>query len=68
MTNDAKGLVTSYTYDGENRQKRIQESSGALTTMTYSGGDGLRRTRQRAGGTVTTYVWDGSDYLGEVGS
>ena len=37
---------------------------GAPPTVIYAG-DGLRRTKQTASGT-TTYVWDGSDYLGEI--
>ncbi len=39
-------------------------SDGTRETMTYDG-DGLRRRKQTASG-VTTYVWDGGDYLGEV--
>ena len=43
---------------------RLILSGETSTTMTYDG-DGLRRTKQTASGT-TTYVWDGSDYLGEI--
>ena len=34
------------------------------TTNTYTG-DGLRRTTKKQGASTVTFVWDGSDYLGE---
>jgi YD repeat-containing protein len=34
-------------------------------TYTYSG-DGLKRREVSQTGVVTTFVWDGSEYLGEV--
>jgi hypothetical protein len=42
----------------------IKNAAGSLETYTYDG-DGLRRS-MRVGATTTTYVWDGSDYLGEI--
>jgi hypothetical protein len=42
-----------------------QQASGGVATIQYAG-DGLRRTAFEAGGTLTTMVWDGDDYLGEV--
>lgn len=36
-------------------------------TFAYDGdGDGFRRTAQQPGQALTTFVWDGSDYLGEI--
>lgn len=47
----------------KSQSKKQTESDGAVTTSLYEG-DGLRRTKITA--TVrSTYVWDGSDYLGE---
>jgi YD repeat-containing protein len=57
------GVTTQYLYYRENQLRAIIDPSGARTTMTYDG-DQMRRTRQTASG-VTTYVWDGSDYLQE---
>ena len=42
----------------------FQQIGAALTTYAYDG-DGLRRRMVTSGGT-TTFVWDGTDYLGEV--
>ncbi len=50
--------------DGENRMTRLTSPDGTVITSTYGGG-GLRRTKQEPGQGVTTFVWDGSDYLGE---
>ncbi|MDI9640038.1 hypothetical protein QM565_30480 [Geitlerinema splendidum] len=50
-------------YDYENRMTR-HELGSVVTKYTYSG-DGLKRS-EREGSEVTTLVWDGSDYLGEV--
>ncbi len=58
------GVSTNYTYNRRNRESVIVNSDGTRETMTYDG-DGLRRRKQTASG-VTTYVWDGGDYLGEV--
>ena len=58
------GSLTSYSYDNENRLTLIQFSNATLSTYTYAGG-GLRRSAFEAGGTLTTFIWDGADYLGE---
>jgi len=45
---------------------RIEDSEnrgGARTTMTYNG-DGQRITRQ-TGSALTTFIWDGADYIQE---
>ena len=47
-------------YDKENRLSNHLQG-GTSTTYTYSG-DGLKRVENVAG-SVTTLVWDGSDYL-----
>ncbi|MDI9640041.1 hypothetical protein QM565_30495 [Geitlerinema splendidum] len=49
-------------YDYENRVKVHHDvTSGTKTTYTYSG-DGLKRS-ERSGSSITTLVWDGSEYL-----
>ena len=50
-------------YDKENRLQKHQ-GGGVITTYQYSA-DGLKRT-ENDGTTLTTLVWDGSDYLAEV--
>jgi YD repeat-containing protein len=55
--------TTSYSYDGETRLVGVDYSSGAPSTYTYQGYDGLRRSAIEPGGSLTTMVWDGSDYL-----
>jgi hypothetical protein len=35
-----------------------------MSTYSYAG-DSLRRSAFEAGGTLTTFLWDGSDYLME---
>ena len=60
--------LTTNTWDPENRLIGIQwkqKSSSGLSTYTFSG-DGLRRTAQEQGAGVSTMIWDGSDYVGEV--
>ena len=42
----------------------LQQVGAARTTYAYDG-DGLRRRMVTSSGT-TTYVWGGTDYLGEV--
>ena len=59
------GSLTSYQYDNENRLTQIQFPAGTRSTYSYNG-YGLRRSAFEAGGTLTTFLWDGSDYLGEV--
>ena len=54
----------SYTYDDEDRLTVEKQLPSSYSTYTYSG-DGLRRTAFPAGGSLTTMVWDGTDYLGE---
>jgi|GEM_PF-5629090 len=39
---------------------------GSVTTMTYQGYDNLRRSKWVQGSRPITYVWDRSDYAGEV--
>lgn len=57
------GVLTTYVYDGENRMKTASANAG-MSTYTYQG-DGLRRSKQEPGASLTTMVWDGSDYLQE---
>lgn len=60
-------LSTSFTYDDEDRLvEEINNSAIPPTISTYSySADGLRRTSKNSGGVVTTFVWDGTDYLQE---
>jgi YD repeat-containing protein len=57
------GVVTNQSFDRENRLAVITDPSGDKTTMTYTG-DGLRRSK-RLPASMTTFIWDGADYLGE---
>ncbi len=61
--NGTVAITTTMTYDMENRMK-VLEHNGAKTTYTYDG-DGLKRS-ENVSGTVTTIIWDGSEYLGEI--
>ena len=66
MTLEAQVAVqTGYAYDGENRLTKLTNPDGTVITNTYAG-DGLRRTTQQPGAAVSTMVWDGSSYLGQV--
>ncbi len=57
---------TSMTYDYENRlHVHTDHLVSKKVTYTYSG-DGLKRREVSQTGVVTTFVWDGSEYLGEV--
>ena len=38
------------------------DAAGSLSTYSYDG-DGLRRSAHEPGGALTTFVWDGDDYL-----
>ena len=58
------GSLTSYQYENENHLTLIQFPAGTLSTYSYNG-DGLRRSAFEAGSTLTTFIWDGSDYLME---
>ena len=42
----------------------LQFPDTTRSTYTYAG-DGLRRSAFEAGGALTTFIWDGTDYLGE---
>lgn len=69
MTSENRnGAQTQSVYDRSNRLKaEVTDLGDSRTTMLYDG-DGLRLVKQLTdqGLVVTTYVWDGSDYLGEV--
>ncbi len=53
------------TYDKENRMKTYTEGEDTpVNTFTYDG-DGQKRSENKHG-TVTTLIWDGTDYLGEI--
>jgi YD repeat-containing protein len=65
---NAGGIRTTYVFDGENRLVQVVNSDGTRSTYAYSGGfpvdvAGLRRSAHEAGVSLTTFVWDGSDYL-----
>ena len=70
MTEEVLGsVITNYSYDRENRLSVMQVGIDK-TSYTYDG-TGLRRSRewiQSGAMKTTTYVWDGTDYLGEVNS
>ncbi len=53
---------TTYSYDPSNRLKGVVFPDGTRSTYTYRW-DVLRRTAHEAGGVLTTFVWDGDDYL-----
>jgi len=65
ITEEQGGVNTQFLFDRENRLKKRTDSDGTVLTNTFDG-DGLRKTRQKHGETVVTYIWDGSDYLGEL--
>lgn len=59
----ANGLVTSYTYDSENKLTRINFPTGSSATYKY---DALgRRIEKNIAGEVTRYVYDRQDILFE---
>lgn len=67
------GTRVTHTYDMENRNITIDQLVFGLSTNTYDG-DGLRRANlyldtdvEPPATKVVTFIWDGSDYLGEVG-
>ena len=69
---NAGGSRTTFTYDNENRLKTIQDADATLSSYTYAGGfpvqgEGLRRSHHAPGGSLTTTIWDASDYLMEKG-
>jgi YD repeat-containing protein len=65
LTLEAQGASqTGYVYDGENRLTQLTQPVGSIITNTYAG-HGLRRTTQQPSSTVSTIVWDGTDYLAQ---
>jgi len=64
IAENAGGSITSYYYDPENRLVSVLFADGTRSTYTYNG-DGLRRTAFEAGDVLTTFIWDGTDYLGQ---
>lgn len=59
-----KGVRTDWTYDGEDRMlTEVQPDVVPQVRTTHAYGfDGLRRTMKKDS-VLTTYVWDGADYL-----
>jgi YD repeat-containing protein len=51
-------------WDSENRLLNVLYADGTRSTYTYEA-DGLRRSAQEPGGSLTTFIWDGTDYLME---
>ena len=67
MVSETTGsAATTYSYDGENRLLLTSYATGGPATMTYQGWDGLRRSLQSYTYGTTTFIWDGSNYMGEV--
>jgi YD repeat-containing protein len=67
---NAASSRTTYSFDRENRLTGVRYSDGTRSTYTYAGGfpvegEGLRRSAHEPGGSLTTFVWDGSDYVME---
>jgi hypothetical protein len=44
---------------------KLTNPDGTIVSNTYAG-DGMRRTTQQPGKAVSTMIWDGSDYLGQI--
>ena len=61
---DPPNVIITMAYDKENRLSEHRQNA-AIDTYLYDG-DGLKRV-EIEGASRTTLVWDGSDYLGEVG-
>jgi YD repeat-containing protein len=61
---NASGVLTTYSYDPSNRLTSLKVGAAAPSTYSYEGG-GLRRSALESGGVLTTFIWDGNDYLGE---
>lgn len=57
------GVLTNFSYSGDNRMVSQVNPDGTRLTNTYQG-DGMRRSLQTAT-RLTTFVWDGQDYLQE---
>lgn len=67
MTEEKRNITVQWSYDDEDRmtlENQVNVAPNGKTTHTYAG-DGLRRTTKSTTGAVTTFVWDGSDYLQE---
>lgn len=47
-----------------NRLTQVLNPDGSRSTYSYAG-DGLRRSAQEPGEALTTFIWDGDDYLME---
>lgn len=58
------GALTTNTYEQENRLVGVALSDSTCSTYAFAG-DGLRRSLQEPGKSLTTIVWDGTDYLME---
>ena len=66
MSTERQGVVvTAFVYDKENRLTKMTNPDGSISAYTY-GTNGLRSSRQEPGTAVSTVIWDGSDYLGEL--
>jgi hypothetical protein len=64
---NVNGALTSFSYDPENREIKIVQPSGALSTNTWQLYDGLRRTKQEPGTPLYTAIWDDqANQIGEV--
>jgi len=57
--------LTNYSYDGENRLVGVVYPDNTRSTYTYQGYNRLRRSAWEPGQSLTTFVWNGSDYLQE---
>jgi hypothetical protein len=58
---------TTYAYDNENRLTSVvfpAASGGGRSTYSYER-DGSRRSAFETGEALTTFIWDGTDYLME---
>ena len=69
ISENNNGALSQWAFDDENKMKKFTDTDGTVTTNTYDA-DGLRRFKlaETGGGATvaTTFIWDGSDYLGEV--
>jgi hypothetical protein len=66
ITETTGTAITTHARDGENRLLLTSYATGGPTTMAYQGWDGLRRSLQSYTYGTTTFIWDGSDYMGEI--
>lgn len=56
--------VTTYVYNQSVQMTGVRYAGGTRSTYTYRA-DGKRRSAQEPGAVVTTFIWDGEDYLME---